>query len=167
MTKLIEVLEDIQNELRYKNFGSILDMGTETLSITHVDTQIHLVIKEELTASEDPKTYSRTFDEMNIHFQTNDEYNKIYLLCQESYLNHLLKVRGHVFLNEVYDALGFERTSDGQLIGWVYNKNDEEKAFIDFGLDSDKNKFFREGLQKTVTLDFNVQGVIYDKIEEE
>lgn len=157
MTKVTEGLEDIQNALRYKNFGSILDMATETLRITHVDTQTHFVIKEEIIVSDDSTTYSRTFDESNINFESTFDFNRIFLECQQRYLNHLLQNRGHLFLNEVYDALGFQRTSDGAIVGWIYKEDDEEATYIDFGLDS-------ETKEKTIILEFNVQGVIYDKI---
>lgn len=161
MTKVTDILEQIQNTLSnaalndaFPHCGSLLDMATETLGITIVDTQIRFIIKEEITSSDDSSTYSRTFDATNINWQANNDFNNIFLQCQERYLNHLLQTQGHVFLNDVYDNLGFDRTSDGAIVGWIYNEDDEVKTYIDFGLTSDN----------PLLISFNVQGVIYDKI---
>lgn len=64
--------------------------------------------------------YARTFNEENKHWAHQPEYNGTFLRVQIAYLNDLLAARGHVFLNEVYDALGFPRVPQGQLIGWFY-----------------------------------------------
>lgn len=57
-----------------------------------------------------------------------------FINCQVAYLNDLLKMRGHVFLNEVYDCLGVERTEAGQLLGW-WNDDDETIDFTVMNLD--------------------------------
>jgi len=47
--------------------------------------------------------------------------------------------------------LGFERTKEGSVVGWVMDNGDD---YVDFGmLDLWKNGYL---------LDFNVDGVIYD-----
>ena len=85
--------------------------------------------------------------------------------CQENYANDLLKTRGHLFLNEVYDMLGIPRTQAGQIVGWVYDeKNPVGDNFVDFGildLYDEKKREFVNGYERTILLDFNVDGEIF------
>lgn len=106
--------------------------------------------------------YSRFFDEASANWQKNAELNRLFVTCQQNYANELLRARGHVFLNEVYDMLGFERTTAGSVVGWVIG--DAGDNFIDFGLYEAINARFINGIERTPLLDFNVDGVIYDKI---
>ena len=91
----------------------------------------------------------------------------MFLRKQQEWANELLKSRGHVFLNEVYDMLGIPRTKSGQIVGWVYNSNDEySDNYIDFGVydGGARSRAFVNGYEKAILLDFNVDGVIYDLI---
>lgn len=106
--------------------------------------------------------YSRIFDECSSEWTKNPEINRIFITCQQNYLNNRLQVIGHVFLNEAYDALGFERTSAGAVVGWVISEDGDN--FIDFGIFEAYNSPFVNGLERSVILDFNVDGPIWDKI---
>jgi hypothetical protein len=110
--------------------------------------------------------YARFFDELSTSWNRNPEYNLVFLKCQQSYANDMLKTRGHVFLNEVYDSLGIERTQAGQVVGWVVSN--EGDNFIDFGMYTNEHKVrdFINGREGAILLDFNVDGIIYDKIGE-
>lgn len=117
---------------------------------------------EALTLS-DPSAfsvYARLFEESNVNWENSVEHNYMFLKAQQAYFNTMLRHRGHVFLNEVYDNLGMERSQAGQVVGWVLN--DSGDNFIDFGLD--RNPDFISGRELNVWLDFNVDGVVYDKI---
>lgn len=105
--------------------------------------------------------YARFFDESSTQWRRGPDYNKTFLLGQQSYLNDLLHHRGHVFLNEVYDRLGLERTPAGQIVGWVLANGDD---YIDFGLERQEARRFFNGLDNSVLLDFNVDGGIHELI---
>lgn len=106
--------------------------------------------------------YARFFDEYSSSWQKIPELNKVFLQAQQNYANHLLRARGHVFLNEVYDMLGLERASAGQVVGWIISETGDN--FIDFGMYEVRNAAFVNNLERSILLDFNVDGVIYDKI---
>lgn len=117
-------------------------------------------------SSETPSKYARFFDELCNDWKSNPEYNRAFLHCQQQYANDMLKARGHVFLNEVYDALGIPRSKEGAVVGWVLNKNGDN--FVDFGIFDDftnpQVRDFVNGREHSILLDFNVDGLIYDKI---
>lgn len=113
--------------------------------------------------------YARFFDPFSKSWSKEPEYNLLFLKAQQNYANDLLRSRGHVFLNEVYDMLGIERSQAGQVVGWVISKNSNRgDNFIDFGIfDGDNSsRDFVNGREGSILLDFNVDGVIWDKIDD-
>ena len=112
--------------------------------------------------------YARFFDASSSNFAKDPEYNMMYLRRQQDYANEMLKSRGHLFLNEVYDLLDIPRSKAGQVVGWVYDKNGNTKGdnYVDFGLyrNDQGTRRFVNGLEYNILLDFNVDGVIYDII---
>lgn len=109
--------------------------------------------------------YARFFDEQNRNWESTPEYNFLFLKCQQQFATDRLIARGHIFLNEVYDALGMERTKEGSVVGWVLNNGDN---YVDFGIfeenATDRVVDFMTGRENCILLDFNVDGIIYEKI---
>lgn len=102
------------------------------------------------------------FDETNPNWDSNMGFNLSFLRAQESWFNNLLQARGHIFLNEVYKALGFPHTSDGAIVGWIK----DEHSYIDFGIFEALSEY-KEGGRRgpgILLLHFNHQGIIFDKI---
>jgi len=129
------------------------------------DTEKGEVRKVTVADPNQHSVYARFFDEHNEHWTKTPEYNMLFLKCQQNYANDLLHARGHLFLNEVYDLLGIERSQAGQVVGWVLSKDGDN--YVDFGLyrgESEKVREFVNGFERSILLDFNVDGVIYDKI---
>lgn len=115
-----------------------------------------------------PSQYARFFDELCDYWERNPEYNLTFLRCQQMYANDLLQARGHVFLNEIYDRLGIERTSAGQVVGWVLNGPNSD-GYIDFGIwdpNNDRAIDFVNGREGAILLDFNVDGPIHYILDE-
>jgi hypothetical protein len=112
--------------------------------------------------------YARFFDPLSTRWSPEPEYNVTFLKCQQNYFNDILTARGHVFLNEVYDALGIPRSQAGQVVGWKLGNGDN---YIDFGIwhddARDKVRDFVNGREGSILLDFNVDGPIFDKIEDQ
>lgn len=155
--------ENFDKELRY-------NIQTKEIEekVVNEDGSESTVTKAVTVANPDYSEFTRCFDETCIAYEKSAEDNMRFLKCQQNYFNDLLKRRGHVFLNEVYDGLGFPRSKAGAVVGWIY---DEEcptgDNYIDFGifnLNSEAARRFANGYEKAIWLDFNVDGVIYDKI---
>lgn len=108
-----------------------------------------------------PDNITVWFDEGCVGWGKDPQYNKMYLQHQQQHLNDLLRSRGHLYLNEVFDVLGIPRTKFGQVSGWVY---EDENSYADFGLYSESNKDFINGKTADALLDFNVDGLIIDRI---
>lgn len=91
-------------------------------------------------------------------------YTKLFLFKTQAFLNDKLQTQGYLFLNDVYEALGFSKTREGQVLGWVYDeKNPIGDNNIDFGLDdfdSDAKIRFINGDEECVLLSFNHDGNI-------
>lgn len=123
-------------------------------------------VKHEKAAFDGFSQYARLFTEGLDMWRPNPEHNKIFLQAQQNYANEMLKARGHVMLNDVYDMLGMERSSAGCVVGWVLGKDGDN--YIDFGIFNDASnpqvRDFLELREASILLDFNVDGLVYDKI---
>lgn len=109
--------------------------------------------------------YARFFNESCANWTKNPEYNFHFLKQQEMYATSVLKSRGYLFLNDVYDMLGIPRSKAGQVVGWVYDPdNTAGDNYVDFDLYSSQNEGFVNGYEKSALLDFNVDGCILDRI---
>ena len=108
--------------------------------------------------------YAKFFDSSSKYWAKMPEQNLLFLKGKQNYFNDLLRTRGHVFLNEVYDALDIDHTMCGAVTGWILNENGD--GFVDFGIfnGEEANRRFVNGLENCILLDFNVDGVIYDLI---
>lgn len=142
-----------------------LRYGTQQVEIEDSKSKKKTVTR---VGKDTPSIYSRFFDMSSPSWSKEPEYNMLFLQCQQNYANDKLHARGHVFLNEVYDMLGLERSKAGAVVGWVLSRNGETDNYIDFGVFDGKTQVARDfvnGLEGSILLDFNVDGVIYDKIE--
>jgi hypothetical protein len=113
--------------------------------------------------------YARFFDPFSPSWSKDPEVNLFFLKCQQNYANDLLKARGHVFLNEVYDRLGMPRSKAGSVVGWILSHDSSTDNYISFGVfegQSENSRDFVNGRDGAVLCDFNVDGLIYDKIEQ-
>lgn len=114
--------------------------------------------------------YARYFDETSKYWRrvtspADIEANKFFILSQEKQANRLLHSRGYLFLNEVYNLLGFDPTDEGMVVGWVLNGDGD--GYVDFGLfdsNDDAKREFINNSERCVLIDPNVDGVIYGKL---
>lgn len=126
-------------------------------------------VKEVINVADDPNQYSdfaRIFDEYCIGWSKDPESNLVFLKQQQNWANEKLQAKGYLFLNEVYEMLGFPITKAGASVGWIYNKDEPVgDNFVDFGIynmNSQKAHDFVNGYERSIVLDFNVDGPIID-----
>lgn len=113
--------------------------------------------------------YAKFFDESSREWTKDSAYNLMFLKQAQAHFNDILKIRGYVFLNEVYKWLDIPETLAGQCVGWVYDKdNPLADNHIDFGIYKNDgtvntaNVRFVNGYEEVILLDFNVDGSIMD-----
>lgn len=157
--------EELDKELKY----NIKTKEIDEIKINE-KTGKEEVVKKAVNVA-DPNTYSdyaRLFDDGCLGWTKDPEYNLMFLKDQQRYANDRLKTKGCLFLNEVYDMLGIPRTKAGAVVGWIFDeKHPNGDNFVDFGIydmNNQKTRDFVNGYERTILLDFNVDGVIYDKI---
>lgn len=155
---IAEVGEEKELDI-YRGFRSeeIEDPETnEIKSVTVVDTDPNKI-----------SAYARFFDESSPVWQKVPEYNLLYLRQKQSYFNDMLNARGFVFLNEVYKELGIPQSQAGNIVGWEIAEDGDN--FIDFGIydfDSERARAFVNGNERSIRLDFNVNGQILHNLKD-
>lgn len=106
---------------------------------------------------------TRIFDKFNPRWDRNKWMNPIYVNAVQREMNNVLRVRGYVTLNEVLEALGFERTIEGGMRGWIRDVDPSEgDGYIDFGIWAEglsRGKDWLQGGVDAMKLYFNVDRV--------
>lgn len=112
--------------------------------------------------------YARFFDCGNPEWVNNSDYNVMLLRAKQNFANDKLAADGYLYLNDVYDMLNIHRTRAGQVVGWIYNKNDPTiDSFVDFGIREIYRNDSVGNPQSVFLLDFNVDGPILDYAHKE
>lgn len=115
--------------------------------------------------------YGLTFwfdsDSCPMNYQNSDMLNANFLRDVENAMNRRLQQRGHLFLNDVYEALGMPDTPLGTQLGWI-NIPGEKESFVDFGFHRKIDETVKGRIKElsndkhAYLLDLNVDGVIWN-----
>ena len=118
--------------------------------------------------------YARVFKKGNPHWENNKDYNLMFLKAQQRYAKDRLVARGGepVYLNEIYDDCGFERSKAGQVVGWKYSEEClENDNYIDFRI----REVYLENVnpetgeieyEEAFLIDPNVDGIVWEELED-
>lgn len=150
---------DNEKELYAGNLIKALDKEKEDLA-SEIESEVKSKYKNR-------SVHARYFDEQSRRWTRNPQENKAFLSHAQNLFNDILASRGHVFLNEVYDHLGFDTTPEGQVVGWVFTGDEGSNNYVDFGVfDStdEASRMFINGNEHSVLLDFNTDGIIWNQI---
>jgi len=108
--------------------------------------------------------YARVFEQGESSQWTRDHYtNTMFIANQQRFAQELLGRRGHLFLWEVYEALGFEPNDISRVTGWKVRKladGTKDIPVVDFGLDKEMPEDWKVNSNGGIFLDINCQGLI-------
>jgi Family of unknown function (DUF6353) len=151
--------EDVDRDLRF-----------ETEEVDMLDEETGKITATTVVTGNPGAPYARFYDaESSRNWSVDPDINLLFLRNVQNHMNDRLRSRGHVFLNEVYDELGLSHTEPGAVVGWRWNKGSGDD-YIDFGCWDSSAQLVGEyynGREGAILLDFNVDGVMYDKLEED
>ena len=155
--------EEVEREIHY-------NLQVEKHIVTDEDGNV--TEKEVVIAPSDIDGYSpyaQFYDVGNPLWVDELSARLLFLNAQQQYANDLLKSRGYLYLNEVYENLGLNKTKAGQVVGWIYDPehNDVGDNYVDFGIYNVNRRNcidFVNGDCEAILLDFNVDGNIWEKI---
>lgn len=156
-----ELDKELKYDIKAKEIEEIVtdENGEEKVVKTVVET----------ATVEDYSAYARVFDETCLGWTKDAEYNMMFLKQVQNNANEILKREGFIYLNDVYKMLGFNPTRAGQVVGWMYDpKGELGDNYIDFGIfnmHSEAKRLFINGLERSIILDFNVDGNIWEMMK--
>ena len=157
---IADVGEEKDREYRYGT--RMVEITTETKNGPKISTV------KQLGSEDGPSMYARYFEKgVNTSWSPNPDYNLIVLRGQQQMANDRLNANGHLMLNDVYEALGYDHTPEGCVVGWVkgYESGD---GYVDFGIfdseDEDRFNPWVIGENGSILLDFNVDGQVFKLI---
>lgn len=105
--------------------------------------------------------YAVYFDSKSRNYETNPDYNRMFLKAQQAFANDKLQTRGSLFLNEVLDDLDLPRTPAGQIVGWT---KDGPDGYVNFRIVEVERETEDGRHEPALLLDFNVEGNIWEKM---
>ena len=119
---------------------------------------------------ENKSPYALIFDKFNVNYHTEEKEgpyamrsNFMWLRGVQQMANIKLGNRGQLLLNDVYEMLGFPKSAAGCVVGWRLVENGGKDGYVSFGID-DENAciVLTDGMEESILLDFNVDGLIMD-----
>lgn len=155
---------ELDRELRY-NIKAVEVEEPATDEQGNETTVKRVVNTAELNTESD---YARFYDDGCRGWVKDSEANLHFLRQQEHYANIRLREKGYLFLNEVYEMLGIPLTRAGHQVGWIYDEKhpygDNAVSFGIYNVNDDRKRAFVNGYERSILLDFNVDGPIYDLV---
>lgn len=142
--------------------------GTVDEEIEYEDSKGNKKTKTVKKAGNGASPYSRVWArDTSTEWDPEPSYNLPKLRGVQEWGTMMLNHKGHLFLNEIFDELGLDRTPAGAVVGWLSVENGGADGYVDLGIIDPVDK---DGFLDFVTrgddilLDFNVDGEIWRNI---
>lgn len=114
---------------------------TDEIEHVEIDKKGKEKITVETVKAEVDKSIGQWYSDSSEYTSDDHQYNKLFIGDVNEKMKLLLFQRGTLLLNEVLDALGFERIRNGALLGWTTMDNFEIEMLIqDIGDESVETK---------------------------
>ena len=156
--------KEIDRELRYNIKTKEVETTVKNEDGTEEPTTENVKTANFNTESD----YAKFYDDGCTGWDKDPEHNLLVLKKIQAMANDKLQRQGYLFLNDVYKMLNIPITKAGQVVGWIYDeKNPIGDNYIDFGIydiHDERKRAFVNGTEKTIILDFNVDGNILDRM---
>lgn len=150
--------EQVDTELKY----GIMAKKFEEIEVDPENGKEKKVKKTVMVADPNLQSdYAVYFDSKSRNYETNPDYNRMFLKAQQAFANDKLQTRGHLFLNEVLDDLDLPRTPAGQIVGWT---KDGPDGYVNFRIVEVERETEDGRHEPALLLDFNVEGNIWEKM---
>lgn len=153
----------LDEDYRFK-FGDKEEKVTETVKDENGEEKT--VEKTKAKEGYENHTFDRCFDEGSREWRKDPQYNFDFIIRILRQMNDKLGAQGYLRLNDVYEALGFEKTQQGEEYGWIRKSRDDWDVYVSFGcFDEDKEfvRSFLNGTERNVWLSFNCQPLDWSK----
>ena len=153
--------KDLDNELRYGLKEKEIEEVTKKEDGTEEVSKKIVTVGNPREMSE----FAVCFDETCMGWSKDAEYNKRFLLDVQKFANQRLKEKGYLYLNELYEMIGVPATKAGQVVGWIYERDDDKgDGYVDlniFDIDDERKRAFVNGYERSIWIDPNVDGNIW------
>lgn len=160
-----KVIEKYGLDEDYKfKFGDKEEKVTETVKDENGEEKT--VEKTKAKEGYENHTFDRCFDESSLEWRKDPQYNFDFIIRILRQMNDKLGAQGYLRLNDVYEALGFEKTQQGEEYGWIRKSKDDWDVYVSFGcFDEDKEfvRSFLNGTERNVWLSFNCRPLDWSK----
>lgn len=162
------VIEDQGEEADFRYRTGVKKVNVETVE-QDIRGRKRKVMKEYDVVDEVlTNPFMKFYDESNPNFSKNPTDDLYTLRKREEWFNDRLRAEGYLFLNDVLYDLGFNRCAEGSVYGWVYDPdNPDVHNCVDLGIRDIRRKTIQNainGYEPVILLNFNVDGVIIDKL---
>lgn len=158
------VVDRFGKELDRELLHNIKTKEIEETTVKEDGTEETVTKTVEVANPNEHSVYARFFDDGCKGWTKDAEMNLFFLKQTQNWANERLKARSYLFLNDVYEMLGIPKTAAGQIVGWIYDeKHPIGDNYVDFGiydLYNERKRAFVNGYERTILLDFNVDGDI-------
>lgn len=94
----------------------------------------------------------------NWAFQDSPEHNVSFIRIQEQLMTDMLRSKGYLFLNDIYDRFDLPNTAAGQICGWMidHDKSDDFVEILETPMHDGSGAFM---------LDFNIAGPVFELLD--
>lgn len=158
------VIEDLGEEADWKYRTGATEKKVDKVETDEDGKEKKTKAKVETVDPAEPIDYMVNYLHDTIYIPTdvkrNKQMNKWHIEQVQTNANTRLQTYKHLTLNDVYDMLGVPRRDCGQIVGWTLDGSGDNA--VQFMI---KEVWDEELQQDNFLIDFNVDGIIFDKIE--
>lgn len=166
-TAVSEAFEKYRGRVREK-FGSEADQmflnGSSLKEIVDPATGKTIDVIESRNWGTEDDPYNKVFSsETSTRWLDDLGANKLFVHNQQRMANIKLGLQGYLYLNDVYESLGMQKTDIGQVAGWkvkLLPDGSRDIPFVDFGLDAPHPDDWKYNNDNEIYLDINCSGLI-------